>query len=322
MISPHDPRLTAYASGDLPPAEAARFAAELADDPAARAQVEELRALQAELGTVFATEPTGLAALPDDAVAAHADDSSSGKAVAFEPPESGARGWRFPEWLGPLLMAACVVLVVGTMFTSYVNKVRNTASPSAPGSDLRQIGQASVIYATDHEDQLPNAADAWDYARHLALEAGLNDATIWCYANDRANVGMVTGPSTVITRTAAGPIYTPGFRDFTLLWAVPLGKIDTTMPPTTPIAWSRGLRTDGTWGPDSYYEGEGGYIVYLGGNVQYYRDLKTGGGELVRFDGKGKTSNILEALPPGTRIGEGIPPTVRPSTSRPSNRAE
>lgn len=55
------------------------------------------------------------------------------------------------------------------------------------------------------------------------------------------------------------------------------------------------------------YGGDGGYIAFLGGNVAFYRNLSETGEQLVRFDGKGKTSNILEALPPGTRISEYVP---------------
>jgi len=73
---------------------------------------------------------------------------------------------------------------------------------------------------------------------------------------------------------------------------------------TTPVAWTRGLRPDGTWAPDSPYAGEGGHVVFLDGNVVFFRRIDGG---LRRFDGKGMTSNILEALPPGARVGEAAP---------------
>ena len=79
------------------------------------------------------------------------------------------------------------------------------------------------------------------------------------------------------------------------------------MPATTPIAWTRGLQSDGTWAKFSPYGTTGGFIVFMGGNVQFYHNLTDDGGRLTRFDAKGKTSNILDALPPGTRIGEYAP---------------
>jgi hypothetical protein len=70
-----------------------------------------------------------------------------------------------------------------------------------------------------------------------------------------------------------------------------------------PIAWTRGLQPDGTWSKDSPHEGEGGYIVFLGGNVSGFTKSLTDS-PLQRYDGNGTTTNILEALPPGTRVGE------------------
>jgi hypothetical protein len=78
------------------------------------------------------------------------------------------------------------------------------------------------------------------------------------------------------------------------------------MPSTTPILWTRGLQPDGTWAPHSPYGTHGGFIMFLGGNVAYFRNLSDDGGQLIARTGN-KTANILEALPPGTRIGEYTP---------------
>src|SRR5436190_16808410 len=52
-----DPRLTAYALGELDPAEAAEIEKLLADSPAAKAVVEETRELAGLLSSRLATEP-------------------------------------------------------------------------------------------------------------------------------------------------------------------------------------------------------------------------------------------------------------------------
>jgi hypothetical protein len=159
-----------------------------------------------------------------------------------------------------------------------------------------------MIYASDHADKLPVAENIWDYAGALARDGGLNDATIWVTGTDPANAGMRGELSTVLTADRRG--LEPAFRTLAPSWAVPLGQLDATMPATMPIAWTRGLRPDGTWAPHSPFGEAGGHIVFLGGNVTFYRNVKD---ELLRFDGRGKTSNILDALPPGTRIGEYVP---------------
>lgn len=79
------------------------------------------------------------------------------------------------------------------------------------------------------------------------------------------------------------------------------------MPATTPLIWTRGLQPDGTWSKHSPYGIDGGHITFLGGYTIYYDNLAEEGGQLVRFDGKGPTPNIFEALPPGTQISEYIP---------------
>jgi hypothetical protein len=119
---------------------------------------------------------------------------------------------------------------------------------------------------------------------------------------DPANFYQQSSISTVLTsdRTALEP----AFRELKPSWAVPLGEITANMSATTPIAWTRGLNADGKWSKHSPYGTDGGHVVFLGGNVAFYRDAKDA---FFRFDGKGMTSNILEALPPGTRIGEYVP---------------
>lgn len=57
IFSPNDPKFTAYALGELDPAEQAEVEAALRDNPAARAAVEEIRATAGQLSAAFAAEP-------------------------------------------------------------------------------------------------------------------------------------------------------------------------------------------------------------------------------------------------------------------------
>jgi anti-sigma factor RsiW len=60
-LSPDDPRLTAYALGELDPAEAAAVAAAVRADPALEAEVEAIRRCGADLTAALATEPLPIA---------------------------------------------------------------------------------------------------------------------------------------------------------------------------------------------------------------------------------------------------------------------
>ncbi len=167
---------------------------------------------------------------------------------------------------------------------------------------------AARIYADDHNDSLPVASDVWDYARLLADEGILAAPYMWLSQNDPASPSREAIPLSILSPGTTKPrSINPAFRELKPSVAVALGKLNKRMPATTPIAWTRGLQLDGTWSTHSPHGDSGGYIVFLSGNFAFYKNLTAPESQLVRFDGKGKTSNILEALPPGTRIGEYTP---------------
>jgi hypothetical protein len=280
MISPDDPRLHAYISGGLSPEEATRLESELADDPAARERVAQLRAQQGGLGV----------------------NKEADCVVELPKKDKAARPWPLPAWFTRLATAVCVVLIAGAVLLPTGGEVRCTAPRAVDASHLRQVGQASLIAASDHNNQLPRATDVWDYARQLAVDGGLDDGTMWISSLDPARDGASNGVSTVVDSDKRTIL--PSFLALKPSFAVPLGELNANMPGTTPVAWTRGLQPDGTWAADSPYGTDGGHIVFLAGNVEFFKNVKN---SLVSFDGKRRTSNILEALPPGTRIGEYVP---------------
>jgi hypothetical protein len=71
-------------------------------------------------------------------------------------------------------------------------------------------------------------------------------------------------------------------------------------PATTPIAFTRGLTTAGTWdAAKGVYRDTGGYVAYLGGNVVYYTDVTD---RFVSNHSGKTTSNLLEAIPLGAKV--------------------
>ncbi len=106
-------------------------------------------------------------------------------------------------------------------------------------------------------------------------------------------------------RTALEPAFA---SEPVLSWDFVTG-LNLNLPPTTPIAWTRGLQTDGTWDVHGgVCGGDGGHIMFLGGNVAYFRDLKSA--PLTRPDGT-PTSNVLEALPGSARVVGAGPATLQ-----------
>ena len=203
-------------------------------------------------------------------------------------------------WVGKTLLVTGLLVVLGMVIIPS-NSCGCISSPRAVhSSNLRQIGQAALIYAAGYEDQLPQTDTVVDFAAALAREAGLNDPNIW----------IVEGKSARDTRSINGPLLTPDgtaptpeFLRARLGYTIVTRGLHAKLPETTPIAWTRGLQPDGTWSKDSPYGGEGGHIVFLGGNVTFFRKLADA--PLPRFDDpKATTTDIRQALPPEAFIAE------------------
>ena len=278
-MNPADPRLTAYADGVLSPQDSLRFERELAEDPAALAELDDIRALQQGLREAFAGGP---------AVA-------WGRLPMRVAPR--VRRFRFRNLVVPLLAAICLGLVAGAYTVSEIGMAREKARRSIDAANLRQIGLACRVFASAHDQRLPVAPNVWDFARQLAIGGGLTDSSVWLTEAESAVPANWNGGAVL---AADGRRLSPAFANIRPSFAVLLSGLPADASGKTPIAWTRGLRADGTWAPDSPYAGDGGYVVFLDGSLVFYRRLDG----LPRFDGKGTTGNIAEALPAGARIGE------------------
>lgn len=211
---------------------------------------------------------------------------------------------------------ALVLFFIGLLAVIILPTVGTTCGGRSPTrfSDyvkLKQISQAAWIYASDHQDRLPESTDVWDYARALAEAADLNDAQLWQSQVDPASASSSSyGKKLKIllpVKTGQPRKLNPAFRKIKPAFAVPVGrKLSVNHPSTTPIAWTRGLQPDGTWAKHSPYGTDGGHIVFIGGNIVFYRNLSDDGGQLISRDGR-KTANILDSLPVGCSISEYVP---------------
>ena len=159
-----DPKLTAFALGELPPAERAEVEKALAEDPALQAELEAIQSLSSALGEALAAEPlpklaeTQRAAIEAQAggapgsASAAAPASASAAAPASGPkrvhraaqPEGQVR--RFPAWAGWAGGLCAAGLLVSASFMT-VNQNRSLARieyapTAAPAADRPQAGGA------------------------------------------------------------------------------------------------------------------------------------------------------------------------------------
>lgn len=156
--------------------------------------------------------------------------------------------------------------------------VRLAAERSRDGSNLREVVQASYIYAQDHNDQFPTGKDIWDHARILA-EVDLDSVSFW-----QSRIDPATDPNhardSILTPGQQGEIrqLTTAFHQIKPSYAIPAAELNTNMPATTPIIWTRGLQPNGSWSKHSPYGTQGGLITFIGGNTSYFMDLSNEGG--------------------------------------------
>jgi Ca-activated chloride channel family protein len=146
-LSPDDPRITAYALGELEPSERAAFEAELSRNPAARAAIAEIQATVAQLTTAFAAEVASETVKP----ATKCEPVESMLNEEYRPREKGwwARWLQFPRfyYVAGGFAAACFAVVMAWREPSF------HPAPAHPTVEEKIITEVDL-------GPLPNAAVA------------------------------------------------------------------------------------------------------------------------------------------------------------------
>lgn len=190
-FNPEDPRLTAYALGEMEPAERVEFEQWLRSQPEAQRAVDEIRAASALFGEALAEEPVALSASatrPIDAAAIIAGKDprklDGGPLGHDEYRRAGSKLLKFPAlyYLTASLAAACFAVVFfTTVERQQMEKTRliemDAAMASAMRDDSKQRAEARearvAIAQAERavEVQLPTAAGAGTSADELKLES-------------------------------------------------------------------------------------------------------------------------------------------------------
>ena len=208
-----------------------------------------------------------------------------------------------------LLAVIAVLGILATIIIPTVGNVQEKARRRAAASNLRQIAIAYSTYAnTSGRPRSIAENNIHNWCRILAQHAQLNEPQIYILNEDP----LVEAYNRELPKVIATPPTSgsgqwnlhPDFRNAPISFAV-ANKISSRAPPsTTPIAWTRGLTTSGTWSAPNaaspgVYGSEGGHIVFLDGHVVFYENLTNNGGQLIHYLTKQPTANIQEALSPG-----------------------
>ncbi|MDQ8179473.1 type II secretion system protein [Pelagicoccus sp. SDUM812005] len=233
-------------------------------------------------------------------------------------PLNAKRGFTLIE----LLTVIAILAILGAIIFPTVGQFRTLAKKSSDSSDLRNIVQASQLFAAQNGERLVGPSQTLglggvtstdggaantivDVAAVLAYGGELTDPKTWVSANEttrnEGSGGLFTATvdeeTSEITGAAPGN-YDEG--DFSFSYVTGLQTSD---PATTPVAFTRMTSTtSNTWGSNDPYGNDGGHVAFLGGNVSWYNDLGTEtSGELIATNGTSANS-IDQAVPDSDNV--------------------
>lgn len=203
-----------------------------------------------------------------------------------------------------LLTVIAIIGILAAIIIPTVGKVRETAQRTVDANNLREIVKAAMIYAGDNNDRLPDpqalastfpgSAAVHRFPAALARHGILTDPSFYFAKNDPLFNG--TFPASILVagnsqRNELDPDFTTGR---VLAWEF-VGGLKMGDPATTPVAYTRGLRADGSWDPATgVYGATGGYVAFLGGNVVFYPSVA---GKLASNRSGGAVSDLRQAIP-------------------------
>jgi prepilin-type N-terminal cleavage/methylation domain-containing protein len=219
-----------------------------------------------------------------------------------------------------LLTVIAIIGILAAIIIPTVGTVREKAQRAVDSNNLREIVKAAQIYAGDNNDRLPdprtipatvltNGNQALLWPGILARNNILTDPTFWFSKSDPFFAG--TYPVSVINTTdTTKRTLDATFVGKSLAWEFTSG-VKMSDPAATPVAWTRGLQTNGSWSLTSgVYKDIGGYVGFLAGNVAFYSTTGANqtAGIFTSNNSSRKTNNIQQAIPL-TGFIYGVPPT-------------
>ncbi len=235
-----------------------------------------------------------------------------------------------------VLTVIAIIAILSAILVPTVTQMRETARKTKDINNLRQIINASLLFASQNSERFvsdtnfittagqvsPNggSGDIDDVAATLAAGAGLNDLSTWISDSDTLAPNL-SGPTPVITNiggtyavntTIVGDPSDPADFGDNLSFEYVL-NLNTSVSTSTPLVFSRiDTITSPTWGTTDIYGPDGGHIGFVGGNVSWFTNLT---GNLV--DGQGAPTNSIDGAIQNLPGFTGNPPIARNPSAGP-----
>jgi len=162
---------------------------------------------------------------------------------------------------------------------------------------MRQLGliYQEYLQETDGIHVPADTAGVHGWALEIANKTGFDDASIYRVDGDLS----VEGHFGDLADSVRDKSFPGSPFSLTLVAGIPSdAKVE-----NVPLAWTRGLQTNGRWVFDSPFSGEGGHVLFLDGRVEYFLEA-IDEGALVDYKTGKPTLDITKAIPPTARVLE------------------
>jgi prepilin-type N-terminal cleavage/methylation domain-containing protein len=206
-----------------------------------------------------------------------------------------------------LLTVIAIIGILIAIVVPTVGSMQKRAQRAVDGTNLREILKAAQVYASDNQDKFPDPQAinntllastqlAWKWPGILAKNRILENSEFYFSKVDPATAQNVQPIAFIITPSAQRNQLHPSFtNNRSPSWEF-IGGGRTSDHPMTPVIYTRGLMSNGTWSPTSgVYGTTGGYIAFNGGAVTFYPNL-----------GTAQTSPLISNNPSSTSINHPI----------------
>ncbi len=187
-----------------------------------------------------------------------------------------------------LLTVIAIIGILAGILIPTIGAVKKKAAMIASTSNLKQIAVAYATFSNTgtrarviskgawSESNNRSASNMKDWAKVLAYNSGLTDAGLWFIGSDE----NVSGYGGTLPRSI-GIKNGSNFTESTEWGAIPEDVIsysavvdmNANAAPSTPLIWTKGLSTSGTWSKTSPWQGEGGHIAFMDGHVEFFSNL-------------------------------------------------
>lgn len=214
-----------------------------------------------------------------------------------------------------LLTVIAIIGILAGILIPTLGKVQDIANKATSSSNMKTIAVSYATYTSsggrvrtltkskmeaDKDITLKGTAGV---AQFLAKQTELIDAAIWIIGADPAvalypeQLPEIVGFRDEQNAFKKSPNWT---QEVPVGYDFAVGVNGSSQASTTPLLWTRGLKTSGdgagTWGKSTPW-GLGGHIAFLDGHVSFYKELGIEDGQLVNPSNGALTTSMTDIHP-------------------------